>query len=176
MPALQHLAEQRQGICRRYNATALLGFATGLGARFEAGGAMAVARCLDLRGFAFGADAGEEFGCGLVGAAFAAGQFGFGGDEFASEGFCEDGLREFIGTNSSGGNAPFNCVGQFEQGLDAPNHFFLMGLLSAMDAVLDMRMVEILEEIAVEQDIKGALVGRGIAFATFLKRFLRLTW
>jgi c-di-GMP-related signal transduction protein len=42
----------------------------------------------------------------------------------------------------------------------AANDLFLMGLLSAMDAVLDMRMPEILEEIAVEQDIKDALVGR----------------
>jgi hypothetical protein len=42
-------------------------------------------------GAAFGKDAFEKDGCGFVGAAFAAGEFGFGGDEAAFAGGFEDG-------------------------------------------------------------------------------------
>jgi hypothetical protein len=42
-------------------------------------------------GAAFGEDAVEEGGGGFVGAAFAAGEFGFGGDEAAFAGGFEDG-------------------------------------------------------------------------------------
>ena len=40
---------------------------------------------------AFGEDAFEKLGAGFVGAAFLAGEFGFGGDEFAFAGGFEDG-------------------------------------------------------------------------------------
>ena len=53
---------------------------------------------------AVGADAGLEFGGGFVGAAFLAGNFGFGGDELAPEGFCQDGLRQFVGAFRCGFN------------------------------------------------------------------------
>jgi hypothetical protein len=34
--------------------------------------------------------------------AFAAGEFGFGGDEFAAECFGDDGLRQFLGPRKTG--------------------------------------------------------------------------
>lgn len=44
------------------------------------------------------------------------------------------------------------------------NDLFLMGLLSAMDAILDMRMADILADIAVKEEIKSALLGRSNPF------------
>jgi c-di-GMP-related signal transduction protein len=40
------------------------------------------------------------------------------------------------------------------------NDLFLLGLLSAMDALLDMKMEAVLREIAVEPEIRDALLGR----------------
>jgi len=39
------------------------------------------------------------------------------------------------------------------------NDLFLLGLLSAMDAMLDMRMPDVLKEIAIREDIRDALLG-----------------
>jgi len=41
----------------------------------------------------------------------------------------------------------------------AANDLFLLGLLSAMDAILDMKMTDILKEIALREDIRQALLG-----------------
>jgi len=49
----------------------------------------------------FSLDAGKQSGGGFVLAAFAAGEFGFGGDEFAPEGFGQDCLAQFV--------SPFCC-------------------------------------------------------------------
>jgi c-di-GMP-related signal transduction protein len=40
------------------------------------------------------------------------------------------------------------------------NDLFLLGLLSAMDGILDMRMPDVLEEIAIREDIRDALLGK----------------
>jgi c-di-GMP-related signal transduction protein len=42
---------------------------------------------------------------------------------------------------------------------DAANDLFLLGLLSAMEAILDMKLEDILKEIAVHQEIHDALLG-----------------
>jgi c-di-GMP-related signal transduction protein len=42
---------------------------------------------------------------------------------------------------------------------NAANDLFLLGLLSAMDAILDMKMTDILREIAIREDIRQALLG-----------------
>jgi c-di-GMP-related signal transduction protein len=39
------------------------------------------------------------------------------------------------------------------------NDLFLLGLLSAMDAILDMEMTDVLKEIAIREDIRKALLG-----------------
>ncbi len=43
---------------------------------------------------------------------------------------------------------------------DSANDLFLLGLLSAMDAILDMRMPDVLKEITVHQEIRDALMGK----------------
>ena len=40
------------------------------------------------------------------------------------------------------------------------NDLFLLGLLSAMDGILDMRMPDVLKEIAIREDIRDALLGK----------------
>jgi c-di-GMP-related signal transduction protein len=40
------------------------------------------------------------------------------------------------------------------------NDLFLLGLLSAMDAILDMHMPDVLKEIAIREDIRDALLGK----------------
>lgn len=40
------------------------------------------------------------------------------------------------------------------------NDLFLLGLLSAMDGILDMRMPDVLKEIAISEDIRDALLGK----------------
>lgn len=40
------------------------------------------------------------------------------------------------------------------------NDLFLLGLLSAMDGILDMRMPDVLKEIAIRDDIRDALLGK----------------
>jgi c-di-GMP-related signal transduction protein len=42
---------------------------------------------------------------------------------------------------------------------DSANDLFLLGLLSAMEAILDMGMEQILKEIAIHEDIRDALLG-----------------
>lgn len=42
----------------------------------------------------------------------------------------------------------------------AANDLFLLGLLSAVDAILDMKMSDVLEEIKVRADIRDALLGK----------------
>lgn len=39
------------------------------------------------------------------------------------------------------------------------NDLFLLGLLSAIDAILDMEMTDVLKEITIEEDIRNALLG-----------------
>ena len=43
---------------------------------------------------------------------------------------------------------------------EAANDLFLLGLLSAMDAILDMKMEDVLKEIAIRPEIRDALLGR----------------
>jgi c-di-GMP-related signal transduction protein len=43
---------------------------------------------------------------------------------------------------------------------ESANDLFLLGLLSAMDAILDMRMPDVLKEITVHQEIRDALMGK----------------
>ncbi len=43
---------------------------------------------------------------------------------------------------------------------DSANDLFLLGLLSAMDAILDMRMPDVLREITIHQEIRDALMGK----------------
>ncbi|MFZ3215587.1 MAG: HDOD domain-containing protein [Candidatus Acidiferrales bacterium] len=43
---------------------------------------------------------------------------------------------------------------------DSANDLFLLGLLSTMDAILDMRMAEVLKEIAIREEIRDALLGK----------------
>jgi c-di-GMP-related signal transduction protein len=42
----------------------------------------------------------------------------------------------------------------------APNDLFLLGLLSAMDAVLDMELADVLKEIKLREEIRDALLGK----------------
>jgi EAL and modified HD-GYP domain-containing signal transduction protein len=46
----------------------------------------------------------------------------------------------------------------------AASDFFLMGLLSAIDAILDMKMEDVLEEIPIRAEIREALLGNQNAF------------
>jgi EAL and modified HD-GYP domain-containing signal transduction protein len=39
------------------------------------------------------------------------------------------------------------------------NDLFLLGLLSAVDAILDMKMQDVVHEIAIGDEIRGALLG-----------------
>jgi c-di-GMP-related signal transduction protein len=43
---------------------------------------------------------------------------------------------------------------------ESANDLFLLGLLSAMDAILDMRMPDVLKEITIHQEIRDALMGK----------------
>jgi c-di-GMP-related signal transduction protein len=43
---------------------------------------------------------------------------------------------------------------------DSADDLFLLGLLSAMDAILDMRMPAVLKEITIHQEIRDALLGK----------------
>jgi c-di-GMP-related signal transduction protein len=43
---------------------------------------------------------------------------------------------------------------------ESTNALFLLGLLSAMDAILDMRMPDVLREITVHQEIRDAPMGK----------------
>ena len=58
-------------------------------------------------------DAFQEDGRGLVVAPFTAGEFGLGGDEFASEGAGEDGLRELVNVRLRLKVTCFQRVGDF---------------------------------------------------------------
>ena len=51
---------------------------------------------------------------------------------------------------------------------DAANDLFLLGLLSAMDAILDMRMPDVLKEIAIGEEIRNALLGKSNALRRIL--------
>jgi c-di-GMP phosphodiesterase len=43
---------------------------------------------------------------------------------------------------------------------ESANDLFLLGLLSTMDAILDLRMPDVLKEIAIREDIRDALLGK----------------
>ena len=73
------------------------------------------------------ADAGEEFAGGFVGAGFAASEVGFGGDQFAPEGFGQDRLRQPVDPRPGGGQLGFQPVGEREQLLDPPDDLVLFG-------------------------------------------------
>jgi c-di-GMP-related signal transduction protein len=47
---------------------------------------------------------------------------------------------------------------------DLSDDLFLLGLLSSMDAILDMSMEKVLEEIAIREEIRDALLGRDNQF------------
>ena len=57
--------------------------------------------------------------------AFAAGEFSFGWNEFASEGFREDGLRQLINLRPGYAITRLNLVRSFEQRLNAPDYLLL---------------------------------------------------
>lgn len=57
----------------------------------------------------------EEGRGGFVGAALGAGQLRLGGDELAGEGFCKDGLGEFVGPRRRHRNVPLDGVRQGEK-------------------------------------------------------------
>lgn len=57
---------------------------------------------------------------GFVGAGLAAGEVGFGGDQFAPEGFGQDRLRQPVDPRPGCGQLGFQPVGQSEQLLDPP--------------------------------------------------------
>jgi c-di-GMP-related signal transduction protein len=42
----------------------------------------------------------------------------------------------------------------------AANDLFLLGMLSAMDAILDMKIVDVLKEINIREEIRDALLGK----------------
>ena len=69
----------------------------------------------------------EQLFRGFIGAAFAAGEFGFGGNEFAPEGFGEDGLGEFVHPLPGAGELGFELVHQGEEGIDPADDFVLFG-------------------------------------------------
>jgi len=70
-------------------------------------------------------DAFEEDRRGLVVAPFKACEFGFGGDEFAAEGACENGLRELVNVRFGRAVTGFDGVGGLEERFDATNDFLL---------------------------------------------------
>src|ERR1700691_40266 len=72
-----------------------------------------------------GLDAGEEIGSRFVGATFGSSEFGLSGNEFAPEGFGEDGLRQFFSSCCRDRYPGFNGVCQTEQGLDAADDLAL---------------------------------------------------
>ncbi|MCI0333149.1 MAG: hypothetical protein L0228_08000 [Planctomycetes bacterium] len=74
-----------------------------------------------------GLDAFEEGGGGFVVAVFAAGELGLGGDQLASKGFLQDGLREPVGPRGGRRSAPLDRLGEFEEGVDAADDFVLFG-------------------------------------------------
>ena len=43
---------------------------------------------------------------------------------------------------------------------ESANDLFLLGLLSAMDAILDMTMSDVLKEIAIGEDIRNGVAGK----------------
>ena len=47
---------------------------------------------------------------------------------------------------------------------DLADDLFLLGLLSSMDAILDMSMENVLKEIAIREEIRDALLGRDNQF------------
>src|SRR5258708_4428338 len=72
-------------------------------------------------------DAGQEGGGRFVGAAFAAGEFGFSRNEFAPECFGKDGLSHFPGSRGCRRDALFDRICQLEQVLHAADNFLLLG-------------------------------------------------
>ncbi|MGC2269951.1 MAG: HDOD domain-containing protein, partial [Candidatus Acidiferrales bacterium] len=62
---------------------------------------------------------------------------------------------------------------------ESANDLFLLGLLSAMDAILDMPMSEVLKEITIGEDIRKALLGKSSALCQILDLVLnyeRANW
>jgi c-di-GMP-related signal transduction protein len=67
------------------------------------------------------------------------------------------------------------CAGLAE----SANDLFLLGLLSAMDAILDMRMADVLKEIAIREDIRDALLGKANKMGDifeFVRNYERGCW
>jgi c-di-GMP-related signal transduction protein len=53
---------------------------------------------------------------------------------------------------------------------------FLLGLLSVIDAILDMKMSDVLREIPIHEDIRGALLGSHNGFRAMLEIVLLYEW
>src|SRR5205085_1869359 len=86
--------------------------------------------------FTFLPDALQEDGRGFVVAPLLAGEFGFGGDEFAAEGAGEDCLRELINVRFRLAVTGFERVGGFEECFDATDDFLLFGIWRNRDGHL----------------------------------------
>ena len=72
-------------------------------------------------------EAGKQLRRGFVGAGFAGGEGVFGGDEFASEGFAEERLREAVDVRLSLRQPGLDLVREREQLFDATHDFLLLG-------------------------------------------------
>src|SRR5580700_11957742 len=56
--------------------------------------------------------------------------------------------------------AIFKLLGPCAGLAESANDLLLLGLLSAMDAILDMRVPDVLREIAIREEIRDALLGK----------------
>ena len=56
--------------------------------------------------------------------------------------------------------------------LKSTNDLFLMGLLSVMDAILEIEMVKLLEQVPVDHEIKSALLGQNSGLRPFYRLML----
>lgn len=56
--------------------------------------------------------------------------------------------------------AIFQTFGPLRGLAEAANDLFLLGLLATMDAILDMRVPDVLREIAIREEIRDALLGK----------------
>ena len=87
--------------------------------------ALSAERTPNPRSIAGGADTGKEGGGGFVVPAFAASDFGFGGDELSSKGLGQDRLRQSFGALRRCPNPLFDGVGQLEERFHAADDLVL---------------------------------------------------
>ena len=74
----------------------------------------------------------KEGGCVFVVAVFAAGEFGFGGDEFAAEGFGEDGLGQLVHSSPGLFVAGFDGLGEGEEVVYPADDFVFFEVLKVL--------------------------------------------